>query len=655
MASFPSPELNLDYVCITPKDSAVVSALISSYFNQPGIYFIVLTFPDLEIAYKPGSSLREDDDYFAQTMGAHAALRINNAIARLHPTKIFLAGMNEAQKSYIRARIPERFIIELDNIQDIERMLASVSNSPGETVFCRSSEIIQGLAVAKYANKRLSIDEAAPSPNAQRTHRGAGLVLIENNGTSDEVVAVNYAFSIGADIALVKPFERSDLHPLQKLIYEWKIKGSDFAYQQLRRALIERTDGINFYNYQFATFFTLGFPYGMLLNNMIPFTHVFIHPGCDLFIVNNIGSELFPGTTGSALVFSPRLFEREETDGVIRILEQNSYLVRVLLGKRATVNALAHYGEYFPYDLMHICSHGGETDGYYVIQEFLDRTGQMHKLEYEEIVGFSPADEGTVAVVRKILFRQFDGFPWMSEELKKLPKYVFDDMAKALPIRKDGATSTKRNRVDTPIYASCHIECTDSIHQGQFHSLACNSHPIIFNNTCSSWYEIAITFIAAGARAYLGTIWRVDNFVAREAAKVFYEQLLSQENLLDAFYEMTRAIQPVKYRNIYLYWGLHFSKIKSPMRKPDQEVFNVLVASLIEWQHEYDSATNHDVRRQCLRVLRFLVQEMKTNFTPMHLVEFKADLAARLAIAAQLSDKDDLPDDDITERGVIDL
>ena len=91
------------------------------------------------------------------------------------------------------------------------------------------------------------------------------------------------------------------------------------------------------------------------------------------------------------------------------------------------------------------------------------------------------------------------------------------------------------------------------------------------------------------------------------------------------------------------------------MRKPDQEVFNVLVASLIEWQHEYDSATNHDVRRQCLRVLRFLVQEMKTNFTPMHLVEFKADLAARLAIAAQLSDKDDLPDDDITERGVIDL
>jgi hypothetical protein len=655
MDSITSPALNLDYVCITNKENAVISSLISSYFNKPSTYFIVFTFPDLENAYKQENSVREDDDYFAQMMGTHAAIRINNAIARLHPANIILAGMNAAQKSYIRAHIPERYLIEVDGAQDVERTLAFLSNSFDEVLFCKSSEIIQGLAAAKYANKRLSIDEAAPSCDAKCMHHGTGLVVIENNGTSDEVVAVNYAFSIGADIVFVRPFERSDLHPLQKLIYEWKMRDSDFAYQRLRQTLIERTDGINFLDYEFATFFTLGFPYGMLLNNMIPFTHVFIHPGCDLFIVNNIGSELFPGVGGSALVFSPRLFEHEETDDVIRLLGQNKYLVRALLGKRATVNALADYGEQFPYELMHICSHGGETNGYYVIQDFLDRAGQKHKLEYEEIMGFSPADEEKVAVVRKILFRQFDGFPWMSEELKRLPKYVFDDMAKALNFREASSATVKRSRVDAPIYASCHIECADSIHQGQFHSLACNSSPIIFNNTCSSWYEIAITFIASGTRAYLGTIWRVDNLVAREAARMFYERLLTKGNLLDAFYEMTKGIQPAKYRNIYLYWGLHFSTMKCPMQKPDQEVFNVLVASLIEWQHEYDSAKDQSVKRQSLRVLRFLVQEMKTNFTPMHLEQFNADLAAHLADANELSDKDDRPDDDLTERGVIDL
>jgi hypothetical protein len=234
--------LNLEYVCITTKDNAVVSSLISSYFNKPNTYFIVFTFPDLESSYRGEKSSREDDDYLAQIMGTQAAIRINNAIARLHPAKIFLAGMNEAQKSYIRAHIPEHFLIEMDGIKEIERSLAFMLDKLDGVISCKSSEIIQGLAAAKSANKRLSIDEGAPSLDAKHMHHGKGLVLIENNLSSDEVVAVNYAFSIGADVVLVRPFERTDLHPVQKLIYEWKTQGSDYAYQQLRQTLIERTE-----------------------------------------------------------------------------------------------------------------------------------------------------------------------------------------------------------------------------------------------------------------------------------------------------------------------------------------------------------------------------------------------------------------------------
>jgi hypothetical protein len=329
--------------------------------------------------------------------------------------------------------------------------------------------------------------------------------------------------------------------------------------------------------------------------------------------------------------------------------------VKALLGEKATVNALAYYGEHFPFDLLHICSHGGEIDGYYVFQDFTDRMGQQHKIEYEEIVGFSPAGKGQVAVVRKALFRKFDGFQWMSEELKHLPQYVFEDMRKALPLRKTGPTNTRRDRIDSPIYASCHIECADSIHQGQFQSLASISHPTIFNNTCSSWFEIAISFVAAGARAYLGTVWAVNNAVAREAAKVFYEHLLSKGNLLDSFYEMTRAIKEASYRNIYLYWGLHFNTLKTPIQKPDQEVFNVLVASLLRWQQEYDSTADLELQHQCLRVLRFLSQELKTNFTLSHLAQLTADVKARLADVGESPQQGDYSDDDFTARGVMDI
>lgn len=655
MATLAPPAIELKYICVTRNDDSVVASQISSYFNDPGTYFVVLTFPRLEAPHTGTISFQEDD-YVAQLMGAQAAARINNVIVRLQPVTVFLAGMNEAQKSYIRAHLPDRILIEVDTSDEVERVLSRLTNKVfNGNLACRSSEVVQGLLLAKHSNKRLSIDEAAPKVPDRYWARGSGLVVIENNRTSDEVVAVNYAFSIGADVALVKPIKRGELRPVQKLIYEWKRQQSDYAYQQLRQMLVERTEGLNFVEYQFATFFTLGFPYGLLLNNIIPFTHVLIHPACDLFIVNNIASELYPGVAGSALVFSPKLFQREETDDVISILKQKGYFVRALLGKAASVDALAYYGEHFPFDLLHICSHGGETSGYHAIQDFTDRMGQPHTFEYEEIVGISPADQGQVAVVRKVLFRSFDGIEWMTEDLKRLPKYVFEDMRKALPISGSGPDTTRRTRIDSPIYASCHIECSDSIHQGQFQSLASNSYPTILNNTCSSWYEIAITFVAAGARAYLGTLWAVGNIEAREAAQVFYKNVLAKRTLLDSFYEMTRAVTDPRYRNIYFYWGLHFNTLLPPVQNTDQEVFNALIASLLGWRQEYDSAVDPRIKRQCLGVLRFLSWELKTNFTPSHLAQLKVDIDARLTASGEFPKDNSRMDDDLTERGVMDL
>jgi hypothetical protein len=226
-------------------------------------------------------------------------------------------------------------------------------------------------------------------------------------------------------------------------------------------------------------------------------------------------------------------------------------------------------------------------------------------------------------------------------------------MRKALSLH--SSSTTQRQKIDAPIYSSCHIECFDSIHQGDFRSLASNSSPVIFNNTCSSWYEIAITFIDAGARAYLGTLWKVDNRVAREAARAFYDQVLVSGSLLHSFYEMTRSIANSKYRNIYIFWGLHFSTLKSPKRKPEQEVFNVLMATLADLRAKGTSTSDPKVKQQCGRILQFILQEIKTNFTPSHLERFNAEVAERLAQLSDSASQDDHPDDDVMSRGVIDL
>lgn len=145
---------------------------------------------------------------------------------------------------------------------------------------------------------------------------------------------------------------------------------------------------------------------------------------------------------------------------------------------------------------MHICAHGGEIDGYFVVQDFTDRTGTSHKLEFYEVVGFSPDEGNMVEVRRKIVFKSLDGFPWRSAPLQSYPRYVFDDLLVAT--RQDASSKLLRVPFKSKIALSCHIQCADSIHQGDFHCLAGYGHPFVFNNTCSSSHEIAMSIMHAG-------------------------------------------------------------------------------------------------------------------------------------------------------------
>jgi hypothetical protein len=436
----------------------------------------------------------------------NAAVFINNALARQRPQKVFFAGLNEMQKSYLRPYISRSMCIEIEAVGEVHAAMEFVGRKFDGSVACRSGELLHGLGISKYFNKHLNIDESAEILGNKLFAGRSCLVVIEDDGTESEIAAANYAYSIHADLLMVPSFTKVELYPVQRLIHEWKVERSLDAYKRLSKMLTDRVGGIELGDYEFATFFTKGFPYGLLLENNIPFTHVLADISCEHFVFNNIASERMPSSFGSAVVFSPGVMSDEETDDVVQSLDRNNYLVTPLLGREATVKALGNYGGYFPFDLLHICSHGGETDGYHVVLDFLDRTGTSHQVEYDEIVGISRSSPGKVFLSRKAIFRKFDGLQWMSPELDKqdIPTYVFDDMKNALALKDEPDGSEKRVRVRDPIYGSCHIQCHDSIHQGDFQSLAGSSSPVIFNNTCSSWHEIATSFVAAGCRGYIG-------------------------------------------------------------------------------------------------------------------------------------------------------
>jgi hypothetical protein len=196
----------------------------------------------------------------------------------------------------------------------------------------------------------------------------------------------------------------------------------------------------------------------------------------------------------------------------------------------------------------------------------------------------------------------------MSEPLNSFPNYVFEDLMKAIKTDKlDGVVRTPHR---SPIALSCHIQCHQSIHQGHFDHLSGFGNPIVFNNTCASSHELATNFLSAGARGYVGTLWRVGNEEAKQAAICFYRSVLLQHNVLVAFHEMLKSIDTSKYCNVYVYWGFHFSTLKQPSESEDHAILRALMFIWHLWLKKVATTKDEVVKRNAVPILRFVAQQV---------------------------------------------
>jgi hypothetical protein len=607
-------------VCVAADGQALLAAQLSSYFNASGTYFAVFEFPALD---RPYEEVPAKDGYFGQILGKRAATEINNCLAYIEPEFIILLGISEVAQTYLRAMLPQKKLLTVNT--ESELLSSEFTANAPEPLKCKPSQVIEGLVAAKLAKRPLAFAEDAADIPAPPLLGKEGLTLLENSQGVDEVSIINYATSIDADIVIAEAVKREQLQLLPRQLQAWAADHSSPALREIRRKITERVKGIDFKRYKFATFFTSGLPYGLILQNVIPFTHVLNGPYCGRFIANAIVEESSP-QIGSALLFSLDEFSSDETKDIAQLLDQNNFVVTSLVGPAATNENLTNYGSNLPYDLLHICSHGGETDGYFVKQEFKDRDGNPHTLEYFEVVSFSlelAADPDKVLVERKMIFVALDNVAWTDRPLSMYPRYVGDDMMQAL---RNDDKNLKRMPVADPIALSCHIKCYQSFHQGAFNHLASHAHPVIFNNSCSSSHELAASFLSTGARCYIGTLWNVGNQTAMNAAITFHRSVLDDGSVLRAFSSMLRSVSKDLYRNIYIAWGLHFTSLARPATKSDDNVIAGLAANYFTWMRKLATTKEDEVRKNILPILQFLRSELKRRLSAERLQQMLAGM-----------------------------
>lgn len=543
-------------------------------------------------------------------------ISIHNGIQKIGGCDyLILAGLDEKQKSYLTF-LDKYDIIEIESIDDVETYLGGIAYDKDDFLSVRLEETSMGLLIAGRENLKLSIDNTADYLT-NKLNYNSGLIVVENDETTSMVSAINYALSIDLDVQLINPLPESEAKGIKLLIEDWQ-DGNNSSYQELYAKMFSRLDGIEFTDYEFVTFFTNGAPYSLILKNELPISYVHLNHYPNLFIVDNIYFERRE-SIGSSIVFSPLEFgDDEETNYVIKAFQNNNFWVKELLGKNASTYNIDMNVKEYPYDVLHICSHGGEVNGYTVVEEFVDQDGNKHVVEYDDVLSLMPVrGEGLIQMEHKCIWRKFDGFNWKSKELEEqnYPHYVYSDMLNAIVAKRNLKEKYKRKRKDI-VPDSCAIKCSDFIYQAIFNMVACfHRSPIIFNNTCWSWSGISESFLDSGARGYIGTLWEVENNVAKEVAENFYKHIFD-DTVINVLHSASKKTKGTDSEDIYIYWGLHFSTLKKAdsVATSRKNITECLLLAFYRWRERSRILTEGTTRDNALGLAKWDYYEMLDNF-----------------------------------------
>lgn len=577
--SFSLPVFDNRFFCIVNRDSTRLAALISSYTYNKDFYTLFFECNTATIS-KPEEEFKEKfhEDSISDISLRELDVKLSNALNMVGSCDyLVLGGLDDKQKSYLTF-LDKYNVIDIQREEEVNFYLGNISLKEG-SIKCNERSILYGLYQAAHEDRYLEIDNSVDDLNLPFDNVD-GLIIIEDINSVSVIMAINYSLSIGASIAIIPQVKISGSH-VRSLIEKWK-SGNAYAISDLKAEVYSSIENIDFSKYKFATFFTVGVPYSLILENIIPISHVHLYLNPDFFVFNGIYYES-NFILESSIVFSPLEFIDEETEFVKEELSKNQYYVRNLVGRNATAHNLDFHIKDFPFNLMHICSHGGEIGGYEINETFKDRDGIIHSVKYDEVVTFAPSPgKELIPVTFKKIIREFNGFDWITDktEKEKYPSYVFADMFNA--IFKNKKPERKPLQVITD---SCSIKCSDFNYQAMFNILAGVFSPIIFNNTCWSWYEIAQAFINSGARGYIGTLWNINNATAKACAEVFYKSLFN-DTILNSLHLSLEVAKKTKDENIYMFWGLHFTTLPkgTSIEKSRLKITNDLLDSLERWK-----------------------------------------------------------------------
>jgi hypothetical protein len=530
-------------------DDPYLTAILCSRLAKQGEYLTVLEAPRMR---------RRD-------VQAEVVI-CSNTLARVGATRNFFAGVQVDAKIALRSYSNGGDIIDVSSEDEIAAIPALHSN--GELVWGRNNVGV-GLLKAMREKKHLVFSDTAPTQKFQ-SGLNSHLVVVEDGDPLAQVIAANYAWSLGAGICIIAEVSKVKEGDILARFYSSSDASHTVSQQQVLgdiaetlRLLVGDAPIPKAGSSASVTFITGKLPYGFAFPE-IPSTHLFAYPRLGVTIVNGFAQQTDrPKGTVVAAVVDPKRTDAPEVAKVRTALLNRGSLVRTYEGDGASVRAISAMIDWYPYDFLLIATHCGDVSGVRDTYRFTDRAGRERELVVDSAPGIASTDDPDLFKVTVMnVFHSIDGVSWTDPDK--------DSKVEVGTAIEDWIDLTTGERELKPVKK----EPTDRVHGSaalamsdfnyiamMMQTIAGYGNPIIVNNACVSWHQLASRFMYAGASTYIGTLvevlpWEAEEVIVRAITK-HYDKPLPQ-----AIWSAQRETYQGSVRKPYVVTGVYTSKLR---------------------------------------------------------------------------------------------
>ena len=538
--------------------------------------------------------------------------RRNNAIARVRPDRTLLAGLPDEGREAMMAALPRnhaRVVVD----EDVAALIVDPKVRENSPLQWGNEAIGLGLLQALYERRIIEFGHH-PSPTDPIKPRSDHLVVCEAGETLSEVIAANYAYSMEAGLHLIGETDEAECKELLESYYGIYEPGVDQVavrncLQERLRALCGKFDlppGGS------LTFVTRRLPFGVAFPEL-PSTHLFTYPDLGISIVNGFAAEQ-RGTRGAniAVLVDPGKVRAPEMEAAAKLLPARGIFVRGYSGSGATVRNITEMIDHFPYDLLIFATHCGDADGWRWTYQYEDSEGIHRTLVVDIAIGVANTDDPEVLeVMQYVRFVSLDGVDW-NDRVAKKNLYVGTALTDYANRERDDPDWEPVDKEEIPrVIGSAAMAMADNNYIAMPRSLACEGSPIIINNACVSWHELAGRFMFTNARAYIGTLMPVADLEAEAVVGRLLDKYFGKPLGQAIWSAQNAAYGAESNRRPYVVTGVYPQRLRTTREDAPRQILDKLIDAAGHWQRRLNRVRgDKDLERGIRTIVAFHEREI---------------------------------------------